>query len=470
MQSLTRRLFVRNGIVGLGAALLATACGSASTPAAAPSPAATTAAAPSSSQPAPAATSAASSNAATKLIWTGWNVVDFFNPIGAQFTKENPDIGVQYIALPDYKKQTTMLAAGDVDDVLNTRDDDLAGYADAGFIVPLDTAFPGVKEVNADTYEGNLSAMTYKGKQYGLCYYTDYNTLMYNADMLSQLNLTAPPANLDELKQQAMSFKDKKVADFPIYMWLQQESNFKEPMYAMMAASGIQVVDGNGNAVADNPELIKLLDWMVDAFQTSKIMDLANLNMVDDDTTNDFMAGKHVFNSQNRYDLRKLNDPKQSKVAVAGKQVFKSMIQPGLGQQSKGTVSWTRQYTVNAKSKFADAARKLQFFAGAKNKDGVYWTAKSLHDRYGLGFAYKSLATDADIVAAEKSWGDPDLFTKQKETAAPRQGLQAPWYSEWDNAMQAEWHKAILKQQTSSQSVKNIAEKWTELQKQNGNG
>jgi hypothetical protein len=87
------------------------------------------------------------------------------------------------------------------------------------------------------------------------------------------------------------------------------------------------------------------------------------------------------------------------------------MIMPGL-QDSKGTVSWTRQCAVVKASKLQDEARKFQYFFGGKNKDGQYWTAKYLHAKYGLGFVYKSMANDPDIVKSEQIWGDPPLLAK----------------------------------------------------------
>ncbi|MCB0124588.1 MAG: hypothetical protein KDE58_20175, partial [Caldilineaceae bacterium] len=98
-----------------------------------------------------------------------------------------------------------------------------------------------------------------------------------------------------------------------------------------------------------------------------------------------------------------------------------------------------------------------------KNAASEYWTAKQWHERFGLGFAYKSLGEDPDIIAGENSWGDPALFAQQKETAYSRKGVNAAWYSEWDNFMQAEWHKAILGQIAPSEATQNMADKWNEL-------
>lgn len=445
-QRLTRRAFLKAAATSSGALLLA-AC-----------------VAPQSGAPAASTSGEAAAPEAAKphLIWTGWNAVEWYTPVAEEFMKENPDIEVEYRQLSDYKQQITLFAAGEQTDVIVTRDDDKAGFADAGFIRPIDDEM-GITEVKEDLYEGNLKAMTYQGALYGLPYYTDFHTIMYNSKLLEQAGFTEPPKTLAELSAMSLAAKDAGIADYPLRMWLYQESNFKEPMYALVFGSGGEWVDENWEPICDQPGSVveQILVWMTEALDQG-IMDPANLEMTDADVSELFMNGQTVFQGTNRYDLRTLNDPEQSAEAVAGERVFRPMLMPGL-EAPAGTIVWTRQYTINTNAVDQAAAARLLYFAGAKNAAGEYWTAKQWHSRFGLGFAYKSLATDPDIVAGEEAWGDPALFAQQKETAKVRNGLEAPWYSEWDNFMQAEWHKALLKQIPASEATKNMADKWREL-------
>ncbi|MCB0060833.1 MAG: extracellular solute-binding protein [Caldilineaceae bacterium] len=428
-----------------GAMLLA-ACAA---PAAAPGEAGEEAAAPSSEKP--------------FLLWTGWNALEWFTPVAEEFMKEHPDIEVEYRQLSDYKQQITLLAAGEQTDVIVTRDDDKAGFASAGFIRAVDDEL-GVAELKADMFEGNIQAMTYEGSLYGLPYYTDFHTIMYNEPLMNQAGFTEPPKNLSELSDMALEMKNQGIADYPLRMWINQESNFKEIMYALVYASGGEWVDDNWEPICQEPGSVveQVLAWMYDAVQTTQIMDTANLEMADADVTEMFQNGQSVFQGMNRYDLRTLNDPQQTAQAVEGERVFKAMLMPGL-EGPGGTIAWTRQYTINATSASQEAAALLQYFAGGKNAAGDYWTAKQWHERFGLGFAYKSLGDDPQIIEGENSWGDPELFAQQKETAYSRKGVNAAWYSEWDNFMQAEWHKAILGQIAPAEATQNMADKWNEL-------
>jgi len=403
--------------------------------------------------------------ATTGLIFVGWNDQAWYDPVVQQFVKENPDAEASYRMLSNYKDEITLLAAGEQCDVLVTRDDDRAGFVQAGFIRSIQDE-EGVQALADDMYPGNLSAMVTDGKQYGLPYYTDFHTFMYNNDLLTKAGFDKPPATLSELTDMSVEIKKQGIAEYPLAMWINQEQNFKEIMYSLVYGSSGDWFDDTLTPICDKPDSVvqQIIDWMADAINNKKIMDKANLEM-DDSTEVDllFQNGKTVFQGLNRYDLRRLNDPTQTPVAREGERVFRPMLMPGFEGAGKGVVTWTRQYTVNAKAVDQDKAFRLQYFAGGKNKEGIYWTAKQWFDRFGLGFAYKSLATDPDIVKGESAWGDPELFAQQKATAKPRKGLDAAWYSEWDNDMQAEWHKALLGQSTSSEATKAMADKWNEL-------
>jgi multiple sugar transport system substrate-binding protein len=304
-----------------------------------------------------------------------------------------------------------------------------------------------------------------EGDLYGLPYYTDFHTLMYNSTLLTQAGFDAPPATLGELADMAVEIKSQGISDYPIGMWINQESNFKEIMYSLVYGSKGEWFDDNLDPICDQPGSVveQIIDWMADAINNKEIMDKANLEMADADVDLLFQNGKSVFQGANRYDLRRFNDPEQTPNAVADERVYRPMLMPGFEGAGQGAVTWTRQYTVNATAVDQEAAFRLQYFAGGKNAEGAYWTAKQWHSRFGLGFAYKSLATDTDIVAAENLWGDPELFAQQKATAVPRKGLGTAWYSEWDNFMQAEWHKALLGQSTTQDATKAMADKWREL-------
>lgn len=444
----TRREFLRLSAVASGIGLLA-ACA----PAGAPATTSTEA----ESSDAPAA-------AAPSLVFTGWNAVEWYDPVVQEFMSENPDVEASYRQLSDYKQQIVLLAAGEQCDVLVTRDDDRAGFSQAGFIRPIGDE-DGVQGLVDDMYPGNLAAMGSEGDLFGLPYYTDFHTFMYNSNLLAEAGFDAPPTTLAELAEMSVEIKNQGLSDYPITLWINQEDNFKEIMYSLVFGSEGDWLDDNLDPICDQPDSIveQIVAWTTTAINDLGIIDSANLEMTDGDAMLIFQNGGSVFHSANRYDLRALNDPEQTPAAVAGEKVFKAMLMPGFEGAGKGAVTWTRQYTVNATAVDQEAAFRLQYFSGGKNAEGEYWTAKQWHSRFGLGFAYQSLADDPDIIEGENSWGEPELFAEQKATARPRKGLEAAWYSEWDNFMSAEWHKSMLGQIQPTEATKNMADKWNEL-------
>jgi ABC-type glycerol-3-phosphate transport system substrate-binding protein len=299
----TRREFLRLSAVASGIGLL-TACAPAAAPATTSSEA--------SSEAAPAA-------ATPSLIFTGWNAVEWYDPVIQEFMTENPDIEASYRMLADYKQQITLLAAGEQCDVIVTRDDDRAGFAQAGFIRPVGDE-EGVQELVDDMYPGNLAAMGSEGDLHGLPYYTDFHTLMYNSVLLEQAGFAAPPATLAELADMSVEIKAQGMAEYPITLWMYQESNFKEIMYSLVYGSQGEWIDDNWEPICDQPGSVveEIVAWMTVAMNDLEILDRSALEMTDADAQLIFQNGGSVFHSANRYELRTHNDPQHTPCAVAG--------------------------------------------------------------------------------------------------------------------------------------------------------
>src|SRR5262249_57695813 len=84
---------------------------------------------------------------------------------------------------------------------------------------------------------------------------------------------------------------------------------------------------------------------------------------------------------------------------------------------------------------------------GGKDAEGKYYTAKDWYLKYGVGYAFKSMDRDPDIIAAQQQAGyDPDLRAQQYSSAKARENIKAPWYNEWDRFTQAQVQNALLQQ------------------------
>jgi multiple sugar transport system substrate-binding protein len=349
-------------------------------------------------------------------------------------------------------------------DTLWVSDSWLPEWAEAGWILPVDQY--KVLTDNSDVDKFCVDSMTYKGKQYGITYYTDYMAFIYNAEMLGKAGITDPPKSWAEVVDQAKIIKDKGLSQWPVLISMAQESWLIEFMTAMVYSSGGDFVDDNGNAVMQDPAngATAALKWLVDAVQTHKILSPSCVETGELAVLKAFSSGDHAFGLIPKYRLRTLNDPAQSKVAGNAK----IALMPTGAKGSHATVGWMRFYGMTPRAQ-ADATRaadtvKLMAWFGGK-ADGEYKFQKMLFKDVGSGFGVKSLFSDPEIRTAYASYGDVDLIGQQ-QSLARKKDVVTPWFGEWNDVNGTAWQQAIMGKVTVEQALNTSAAKWTELKKQ----
>ena len=157
-------------------------------------------------------------------------------------------------------------------DTLWVSDSWLPEWAEAGWIAPVDQ-YKSLTD-NSDVDQFCVDSMTYKGKQYGNTYYSDYMAFIYNAEMLDKAGIKTPPQTWAEVASQAKTIKDKGLAQWPVLISMAQESWLIEFMTAMVYSNGGRFVDDKGNAVMQDPAAgaAPALRWLVDAVQKQQIL------------------------------------------------------------------------------------------------------------------------------------------------------------------------------------------------------
>jgi multiple sugar transport system substrate-binding protein len=349
-------------------------------------------------------------------------------------------------------------------DTLWVSDSWLPEWAEAGWILPVNQ----YKELtdNSDVDKFCVDSMTYKGKQYGITYYTDYMAFIYNAEMLAKAGIKAPPVSWADVVDQAKIIKDKGLSQWPVLISMAQESWLIEFMTAMVYSNGGDFVDDKGDAVMQEPAngAGPALKWLVDAVQTHKILSPSCVETGELAVLKAFSSGDHAFGLIPKYRLRTLNDPAQSKIAGNAK----ITLMPKGEKGSHATVGWMRFYGMTPRAQ-ADATRavdtvKLMAWFGGK-ADGDYKFQKMLFKDVGSGFGVKSLFNDAEIRAAYASYGDVDLISQQ-QSLARKKDVVTPWFGEWNDVNGTAWQQAIMGKVTVEQALNSSAAKWTELKKQ----
>src|SRR5205823_2206553 len=204
----------------------------AAAPTTAPAAAPPTAAAAATTAPAAGASPAAAQPAtgaapSVTLKLLGW---DYEPPLVREnldrFQQQNAGFKVDYEPVSgDYlEKLLTNFRAKTPMDVIYVRDQYHASWVESGFLQPLDED-DDIKALYADMFPYNANQMQWKGKKYGLPYYTDFDVLATNMKMINDAGFDKPPATLDELRKQPETMKQKGISEFPLYMDLSKGSD-----------------------------------------------------------------------------------------------------------------------------------------------------------------------------------------------------------------------------------------------------
>ena len=138
-------------------------------------------------------------------------------------------------------------------DVLWVSDSWLPEWADAGWIAPIND-YPELMKYNAATDKFCVKSMQYKGKQYGLTYYSDYMAFFYDEEMLKKAGIKAPPQTWDEVVQQSAKIKKAGLSQYPLMLSMARESWLVEFLTALVYSNGGRFTDDNGVAVMADPK------------------------------------------------------------------------------------------------------------------------------------------------------------------------------------------------------------------------
>ena len=118
-------------------------------------------------------------------------------------------------------------------DTLWVSDSWLPEWAEAGWIAPVDQ-YKDLLTYNSDVDQFCVDSMTYKGKQYGITYYSDYMAFIYNAEMLEKAGIKTPPQTWAEVASQAKTHQVQGPGEWPVLIGMAQESWLIEFMTAMV--------------------------------------------------------------------------------------------------------------------------------------------------------------------------------------------------------------------------------------------
>jgi len=377
------------------------------------------------------------------------------------FEEANPGITVNVTdyTWPDYHDSLVLrFRSGTPTDVIYGGQDWLPGWAAAGFLAPLDEIAPdAIAEYRKDLAEFTLSDMTYDGHLYGLPYYADTISFLYNARILEEAGI-AVPTTWEEVAEAARTLKAGGMEMPIVYEFNQELPNFFDAFVAQVYGRGGDLFDADGEAIFNDPDnaAYQQLSWLRDvideglvAFENHESTVIPAMN-----------SGNHAFTIVYNYVLAAMNNVADQ--PLAGEFALARM--PG---EAQSTLGFTKFYAITSQAAEDEARREaawkfVSFMAGPPYDVAKRWAVEK-----GLGFGQLPLLEDQDVIDAWSGWVDMPTLQAQVETA--RAGTWTEWTSIWAASFRPMMAQAMIGEASVDDVMAEAAARWNELRDQMAN-
>jgi multiple sugar transport system substrate-binding protein len=412
-------------------------------------------------------------NAGEAINYTAWSAAVDQVQSHIHAFQQTTGIAVNYSNFPGAQFRSTLVTkftSNEPLDLIWMNDAWTPEFAEAGWITPIDDV-PELMKYNDDVRKYCVDAMRYKGRQYGLVYYTDHMSFMYNAEMLAKAGFEKPPASWDDVVQQSLKLKQMGIAEFPLMLALTADAWLIEMIGPFVYSFGGTYTDQNGMSTLrqSGNGALAAANWMRDAINTHKIVSAGAVTTSEIDALKAFGTGKSAFAILPSYRIRVLNDPAQAKVAG---NVRIGLMPAGTGDKAGNyTCGWVRYYGVTPharadKTRQAAVMKLMEWFGGKVDEKYVF--QKMLLLDVGVPFCTESLMQDADVLAFYDKWAGGEGTIVKQASMAVRKDVISPWFGEWNETNNQSWQSIFLNQASPAAGLAASGDKWDQLKKQFG--
>ncbi len=369
-----------------------------------------------------------------------------------KFEALNPGIKVNLTdyAWPDYHDTMVLRLKGNTrTDIIYGGEDWLPEWAAAGWLAPIEDYFPESAAYKDKTTRYALRDMTYNGKLYGLSYYADLITFMFNEKILDEHGI-AVPQTWDDVLQASLKLKAAGMEHPFIYEYNQGISNFYTAFLSQVYGCGGRMFDDDLNPLFNDPnsEAFKHLQWIQDAVGKHDIVAFETHETRINTSMN---TGKHAFTVLFNYNLAAMNE--RATAARGGE--FDMALMPGSSHEALG---FAKFYAMTSQAAEDPARREAAWKFIEYMGGGDYVVAKRWAVEKGLGFAALPLYDDADVKKAWAGWIDMDNFKNQAALAL--NGTQTEWTGLWRGYFRPLLAKAMVGDAIVQEVMDAGAEKW----------
>ncbi len=374
------------------------------------------------------------------------------------FEEANPGIKVNVTdyTWPDYHDSLVLRFRGNTQtDVIYGGQDWLPAWAAAGFLAPLNEIAPeAIEAYRADLAGFTLNDMTYDGNLYGLPYYADTISFIYNQRILNDAGIEVP-TTWEEVADAARKLKANGMERPIVYEFNQELPNFFDAFVAQVYGRGGDLFDENGEAIFDQPDnaAFQQLSWLRDviadelvAFENHESTIIPAMN-----------SGNHAFTIVYNYVLAAMNNTADQ--PLAGEFALARM--PG---EAQSTLGFTKFYAITAQAAGDDARREaawkfVDFMAGPPYAVAKRWAVEK-----GLGFGQLPLLEDEEVIEAWSSWVLMPTLQAQVETA--HGGTWKEWTAIWAASFRPLMAQAMIGEASVEDVMSQGATRWNELKAQ----
>jgi len=329
----------------------------------------------------------------------------------------------------------------------------VAQFAETGWLRPLET-YAGEEYIKG-MLPGLVNLFSAKGHLYGITWNNDLRLFMYNARMLRQAGIGAPPATWSEFVEQSRRLQAVGIAKYGYIANWEKGQALTNDHTVMVRSFGGRILDGNGNPVLDSPETVAALQFMVDMLYKYRIADPASLTSSQKAAQEVFLREDTAFFPQAWAGLYAYSrNPEVSRI-VGEVEVASRPLGVSKDKVYRGSVlSLPEALAIPTTSKHPDEAWAFLKFISNKEAN----KAQSLV--IGSLPIWTDLFNDPELLRKYPYWKQFGLQGRYLEGLPP-----VTWYGELSEIQSVEVMNALTRLKTVEQATRDMMKKIKAIEK-----
>lgn len=379
-------------------------------------------------------------------------------------------IKVKMVAVPsqDYERVAmTKFAAQEPMDVVRMRDDRLAPWVNANFILPI-TNMPGFEDYKDELLPMAWEHINYKGEAWGLPCFLTFRSSWYYPKKLKEVGYENPPETWDEFLEIGLKAKKNNISEYPAIWVAGIGTNHGQfTWYTQTFTRGGKIFDSQMNPLfGENSIARRTLEWWQKTFLDWEISDPRSLEYRNYPAVKAFGLGKSIFCMAPEELTRFL--AYQWDLPIAEEMTY--FLWPG----NHKTLGFVRLYTISATTSSKEYAWRLVEYLGGKTKQGEFLTPRTTMIagfEKGIGMLlpvpYKPIISDPKVMEIWSKYFPWDIFAEGlKGVNHASKALPAfyePWYAEWNDLAMTQVQEVLGGRTTADKACEILTEKVKEL-------